>query len=36
MDWARRRPGVNAERVGINGWCWLAGLPMLKHLIFHH
>ncbi len=38
MDWARRRPGVNAERVGVNGWCWggaltiqaAAGVPGLR------
>src|SRR6267143_582836 len=28
MDWARRRPGVKAERVGINGWCWGGALTM--------
>jgi len=28
MDWARRRPAVNAERVGINGWCWGGALTI--------
>ena len=28
MDWARRRPGVNAERVGVNGWCWGGALTI--------
>jgi len=28
MDWARRRAGVNAERVGVNGWCWGGALTM--------
>ena len=21
-DWAKTRPGVNASRVGVTGWCW--------------
>jgi carboxymethylenebutenolidase len=29
MDWARRRPGVNAGRMGINGWCWGGALTIL-------
>jgi carboxymethylenebutenolidase len=28
MDWARQRPGVNAERVGVNGWCWGGALTI--------
>src|SRR2546426_11262562 len=28
MDWARGRPGVNAERVGVNGWCWGGALTI--------
>lgn len=22
IDWAKTRPGVRADRVGVNGWCW--------------
>src|SRR2546425_12927222 len=22
VDWAKKRPGVKADRVGANGWCW--------------
>ncbi len=22
VDWAKKRPGVRADRVGANGWCW--------------
>jgi carboxymethylenebutenolidase len=22
VDWARTRPGVRADRVGVTGWCW--------------
>lgn len=22
VDWAKTRPGVRADRVGVNGWCW--------------
>lgn len=22
VDWAKMRPGVRADRVGANGWCW--------------
>ncbi|MGH7335296.1 MAG: dienelactone hydrolase family protein [Candidatus Rokuibacteriota bacterium] len=22
VDWAKRRPGVQADRVGVTGWCW--------------
>lgn len=22
VDWAKRRPGVKADRVGVTGWCW--------------
>jgi carboxymethylenebutenolidase len=22
VDWAKKRPGVRAERVGATGWCW--------------
>ncbi len=21
-DWAKKRPGVRADRVGVTGWCW--------------
>jgi carboxymethylenebutenolidase len=28
MEWARRRPGVSADRVGINGWCWGGALTL--------
>lgn len=22
VDWAKKRPGANAQRVGVTGWCW--------------
>src|SRR5580765_8979625 len=22
VDWAKKRPGVRADRVGVTGWCW--------------
>ncbi|MGH7350290.1 MAG: dienelactone hydrolase family protein [Candidatus Rokuibacteriota bacterium] len=22
VDWAQKRPGVRADRVGVTGWCW--------------
>jgi carboxymethylenebutenolidase len=22
VDWAKKRPGVKADRVGVTGWCW--------------
>jgi len=22
VDWAKQRPGVKADRVGVTGWCW--------------
>ena len=22
VDWARTRPGVKADRIGVTGWCW--------------
>ncbi len=22
VDWAKRRPGVKADRIGVTGWCW--------------
>ena len=22
IDWAKKRPGVRADRVGVTGWCW--------------
>lgn len=26
IDWARKRPGVRADRVGVTGWCWGGGV----------
>jgi carboxymethylenebutenolidase len=25
VDWAKKRPGVRADRVGVTGWCWGGG-----------
>ena len=22
MEWAKKRPGARADRVGVTGWCW--------------
>ncbi len=26
IDWAKRRPGARADRVGVTGWCWGGGV----------
>jgi carboxymethylenebutenolidase len=26
VDWAKKRPGARADRVGITGWCWGGGV----------
>ena len=26
MDWAKKRPGARADRVGVTGWCWGGGV----------
>jgi carboxymethylenebutenolidase len=26
IDWAKTRPGVRADRVGVTGWCWGGGV----------
>ncbi len=26
IDWAKKRPGVRADRVGVTGWCWGGGV----------
>ncbi len=26
IDWAKKRPGARADRVGVTGWCWGGGV----------
>lgn len=26
VDWAKKRPGARADRVGVTGWCWGGGV----------
>ena len=26
VEWAQKRPGVRADRVGVTGWCWGGGV----------